>query len=292
MNVVGFISQKLDLLITDISFLFVALVAYAMLRYRFMDVRVVIRRGTIYALSLLFSLAIYTYLALLLKDTIEQNWQVNPTWTAVILIALVALGFPPLKSIVEKAVNTLFKGRKSIDLAVKELQEKMTEKTDLDKIVNLISGEIRKYLEVNEVKFFIINHHNRQLVYPSEEGVDEVMERSNDLLRYFEKYREPLVRDEIGHVIEEREGEFEKDMLRQAEKELKKKKASLALPFFTEDEVFGVVFLGERPQNKAYTVEDVKYLERLREQTQFVVANAILYKEAVERVREMAAENA
>jgi len=202
---------------------------------------------------------------LILKNTIEQSWDISPGWTTFILVGLVALGVPLLKSLVERSINTLFKGRKSIDLAVNELRKKVAEKTDLEVIVDLISDEIKKFLEVNEVKMFIINHRDKNLVH-KEEGIEEKIDFNNDLLKYFDKYSDVLIRDEIPHIIEDRVGEFERDILQKAEKEMKKRKASLAMPLKTEEEVFGFVLLGNRS-------------------VQFVLANAVLYKEAVERIK-------
>ena len=84
--------------------------------------------------------------------------------------------------------------------------------------------------------------------------------------------------------MEEREGRFEKERLQKAEKELKKRKVSLAMPFKTEEEVFGLLMLGEREQGQAYTIQDVKYLESLRGQVGFTLANTLLYKKAMARI--------
>ncbi len=262
---------------------FIFFTAYTMVRYRFMDIRVVIRKGLIYGISLIAALAVYTYIALTLKSSIEESWNVNPTWTAAILIALVALGFPPLKKLVEKSINTLFKGRKSIDLAVKEVREKVVHETDFEKLVRMVSGEVKKFLEVGEVRLYLINHQEKKYIYENN-GIKESIEIGNDLVRYFDKYSDALVRDEVPHLMEEKEGKFEKERLQKAEKELKKSKVSLAMPLRTEEEVFGLLLLGEREQGQAYTIQDVKYLESLREQVGFTLANALLYKEAMARI--------
>jgi hypothetical protein len=262
---------------------FIFFTAYTILRYRFMDIRVVIRKGLIYGISLIAALAVYTYVALTLKSTIEESWDVHPTWTASILIALVALGFPPLKKLVEKSINTLFKGRKSIDLAVKEVREKVVHETDFEKLVRLVSEEVKKFLEVDEVRLYLLNHQEKKYIYEND-GAKESIEIGNDLVHYFEKYSDALVRDEVPHLMEEKEGKFEKERLQKVEKELKKRKMSLVLPLKTEEEVFGLLMLGEREKGQAYTIQDVKYLESLREQVGFTLANALLYKEAMARI--------
>jgi len=280
---IGPIQEEIDLFFINGSVLFSFFVAYAMLRYRFMDIRVVIRKGLIYGISLVAALAVYTYIALTLKSAIDESWNVHPTWTAAILIALVALGFPPLKKLVEKSINTLFKGKKSIDLAVKEVREKVAHETDFEKLVRMVSEEVKKFLEVDKVRLYLINHQEKKYIYESD-GMKESIEIGNDLVRYFEKYSDVLVRDEVPHLMEEKEGKFEKERLQKAEKELKKRKVSLAMPLRTEEEVFGLLMLGEREKGQAYTIQDVKYLESLREQVGFTLANALLYKEAMARI--------
>lgn len=263
--------------------------SYAMLRYRFMDVHVIIRKGITYSISLLLTLAVYTYIALTLKETIEKSWNISTTWTAVILIGLVALGFPPLKNLVEKAINSLFKGQKSIDLAVKEVRDKIAEKTDLESLTNLIGAEVKKYLGVDEALIYVIDHKEQKYLVEDGEGAKS-LELKNDLIRYFEKYSDILIYDEIPHLLEERTGKFEREMLQKAEKELKKHKASSALPFKTEEEIFGFLLIGERSEGKAYTVQDVQFLEKVREQTAFTIANALLYKEAMARIKTLQPE--
>lgn len=258
--------------------------SYIIFRYRFLDIHVILRKGLIYGVSLITSLAVYTYLALTLKITIEESWDVSPGITAAMLIILVALGFPPLKMLVEKSINTLFKGRKSIDLAVKELREQVSQKKDLDALVELVVNNVTKYLEVDWVKFFIISHRDHTYIFEGD-GESEKIQPNNELVRYFEKYSDVLVRDEIPHLMEEKDGKFEKEMLQKVEKEMKKLDASLALPFKTEDELYAVTFLGNRREGSAYSVQDVEYLVQLREQVNFTLASAVLYRDAMERIR-------
>lgn len=286
-NIYGVLSTSIDLFLTDTSILFSAMISYSILRYRFMDIRIIIQKGLIYGISLIATLAIYTYLALFLKDSIEKSWSLTPGITAAILVGLVALGFPLLKMSVDRAVNTLFKGKKSIDLAVKELREQVSQKKDLDALVELVGNSISQYLGVEWAKFFIISHRDHTFVYEGD-GETERIQPSNELIRYFEKYPEALVRDEIPHLIEEQDEKFEKEMLQKAEKEMKKRNASLALPFRTEDELYAVVFLGHRQEGSAYSVQDVEYLVQLREQVNFTLASAVLYRDAMERVKLLA----
>lgn len=260
---------------------FIFFTTYAMLRYRLMDVRVVIRKSIIYAISLIVILSIYTYVAIIFKASIKELLKLNTTWATAILIALIALGFPSLKIFIEKLINKIFKDKKSIDLAVKEVREMISQETHLDKLVGIIGNEMKKYLEINEIKVYLLYRRDKIFMFTNNGNSDSI-EPKNDLIQYFEKYRDVLVQAEISHLLLEKRGKFENEKLSKAEKEMKKRKISLAMPLYTEDEIFGIIMLGDRKDT--YTIQDVRYLERLREQINSILANALLYKDAMERI--------
>ncbi|MFA5135411.1 MAG: hypothetical protein WC505_06535 [Patescibacteria group bacterium] len=249
-----------------------------------MDIHIVVRKSIVYGVSLFIALAVYTYLALLLKTNIEESWNVSPTWTAVILIVLVALGFPPLKKFIERLINSIFKDRKSIDLAVKELKERIAKKTGIDELVEVIVNNIKQYLSIQELKFFLLDRKEGKLTYHPDEYIHESLDLGNGFVHYYSSHWRPLVRDEIPHIISEVD-ERHAQQLGRLEKEMKKRKLSLIMGFKTEDEVIGLIALGEREKQQAYTVQDVEYLKQLRDQVTYTLASALQYRDAIERIR-------
>lgn len=262
---------------------YAAATSYAMIKYRFMDIRVIVRRGVIYGISLILVLAIYTYLALALKSTIEQSWNINTTWTAIILIALVALGFPPLKRLVEKIVDTTFKGRQSIDLAVQEVRDAVAKKTDAQELADAVAKNIQGYLNANAVKIFLLERTKGCFVHsPDAMQREELHEDSSDLARLALVKPDVIIRDEIPHLIEEGKGNGN---LQRAEHDMKKRHITAYVPLRTEDEVIGIIAVGDRTGSDAYTVQDVQYLEHVRDQVTAPLANALQYRDAMERIR-------
>ncbi len=281
-NIYGYMNITLDRAVLNSSSIFTIFAAYAMLRYRFLNVRFVVRKGIIYGISLVITLAVYTYLALLFKSRIEESWNISPAWTTIILIALVALGFPPLKALVARVINSLFKDKKSIDLAVKELREKISQKTDIDILREVVENEVKKYLEVPNAKLFLLN--KKEQTYSHENGSAERITSDNPLIEYAQKHSEVLVLEELQHRLEENDNAATKVQLGKASKEMKKQKWELIMPFRTEEEVFGLLIIEETKEGEAYSVQDIRYLEQLREQTAVTLANALLYQEAMERI--------
>lgn len=275
-------SEDMDFIFFNFSILFVLIIGYVMIRYRFLDAKVIIKKGLVYGISLIIALAIYTYLVLAFKQTIEESWNINTTWTAAILIILVAVGFPPLKTLVEKVVNKLFKGRKSIDLAVAEVREKISHESDFENLVGIIKKEIKDYLQIENIQLFVLDRTSNDLIGKNGDTGKSISQKSN-LIKYFNKYDEVLITEEIPHLMNERQGKFEREILQQAEKEMKKSNFNLVMPVKSDKEIIALV--GFSGSARSFTVQDVDYLNKLREQITFAIANALLYQNAMKRIQ-------
>ena len=267
------------------SFIFIGIITYSITRYRFLDIKVIIRKGVVYGLSIIIALAFYTYLAILLKDYLQNTLNLSENWGIFVLILLVALGFPPLKSLVERSINTLFKGKKSIDLAVKEVQEKMANKTDIESLIDLISQEIRKFLGLEEVEILLINRQEKNFV-----GQERSLDFSQPMVKYLQEKGEIVVKEEIPHMLEA-DHEFDHKALKEVENKMNKLNVAVAIPVGKGDELIGLILLGKKKSHDAFTVEDIKFLERLSGQALFSLGNAVLYRDAMARIREMYGEN-
>ncbi len=285
-NVNGVIAVDADFVFTNISMVFSLFTAYAMLRYRFLDISLVFKKGFVYVFSLILMLGIYTYIILQLRSSIEDAWNSSVGWTAAVLILITVAGFIPVKKGVEYLVNKMFKGRKSIDLAVAELKKDISEQSDAAALAKLVTAQTRRFLDVGEAHVYLGKPGEELVSYGN--GGDRIT-RDNDVVRYFQKYREPVVREEISHMMDEREGEFERDALQKVEKEMKKQKVAIAMPFVHEDGLYGLLTVGERETKEAFTVQDIQFLTKLREEIGFTLASALQYSYAMERIKQMQA---
>ncbi len=275
-------TENWDFIFFNFTIIFAIIITYAMLRYRFMDIRVIVRKSIVYGFSLIIVLGVFAYFVLTFKQTIEESWNLNTSWTAGILIIIVAVGFPSLKTFVEKVVNKIFQDEKSIDLAVAEVKEKLSHETDFDNLIHIIKKEIKEYLQVENIQLFVLDKVNHNFKGKDNE-VGKSIPQKSDLIKYFEKYDDVLITEEIPHLQNERSGKFEIEMLKQADKEIKKYNFRLAMPVIADKEIIAV--LGFSGIGKSFTVQDIDYLNKLREQIAFAIANALLYKEAIDRIK-------
>jgi len=76
----------------------------------------------------------------------------------------------------------------------------------------------------------------------------------------------------------------EKEILKKIEQKLKELNVGLVWPIEEKGELAGAFFLSQKIKKEAFTSDNVQYLSNLHIQMTGAVANALLYKQAVERI--------
>ena len=92
--------------------------------------------------------------------------------------------------------------------------------------------------------------------------------------------------EEIPYLIEE-QGNGEREVLQSVEKKLKALNVGLVLPIGEKGELVGAFFFGQKKKKEAFTSDNVEYLTRMQFPMTNAIANALLYKQAVERISKL-----
>lgn len=264
---------------------FIGFTAYAILRYRLMDIKVVIRKGLIYTFSLIIALAFYTYLAILGKNFLQNTLNLPENWGIFVLILLVALGFPPLKYGVEKLITTAFFSKvKNLKKKAREIAQDISSKIKLEELVNQFADEVKENISVNHLQVYLKNRKTGDFnaVYPA--GFSDLIKYEHPLTNYFKVNQEILITEEIEYM-KENENEAKVKLLENLKKELETRDVALVIPLQNLSEELDVLIFLENKKNKeAFNIEDVSFLQNIAGQFNIALANAILYKEALERI--------
>src|SRR4030042_2299831 len=106
----------------------VGFTSYAILRYRLMDVRVIIRRSAVFAVLVLIITALYAILAYFLSQIFTEIFGIQSLiLNGIVMAILVALGFEPLKKWLSFTTDRyLFKAPYNPQQVLGEFSEKLT----------------------------------------------------------------------------------------------------------------------------------------------------------------------
>ena len=264
----------------------ILVVAYAIIRYRLMDIRIVAKRIFIY-----FGVAAFTYGTFYLVAWIYQSQLGNvfsPTgYLAGLVIAPVFVvslyGVERLLKII--ANKYFFVSLYNYQKTINQLANELNYYFDLDKIIGTIVGTIKQTMQLDRAGVLLINQNKKPVQYQvakvigfnEQNGISLV--KDNFLTQYLQRTQKPLVREELTLLIRDAKIKKEQESFKRLYEHMTRIEASLCLPLVSSNKLIGIIVLGSKISHDAYTKEDLDLLDTLSKQAGIAVENAQLYQE-------------
>lgn len=267
-------------------FVSVVMVAYAILKYRFMDIRIVVRKTVIYFVSAGFVYGTFYLIIWLYGELFGSVYSNGAYLLGLIISPLFVALFVWVNNRVRGIANKyLFFDLYTHQEIIAKLTDELTNSIDLNKIVESIVNSIKDAMQLDRAGILLIDHTGETIKYKiakvigfnENNGISLVQD--NFLTRYLEKTQKPLVRDEMQLLEKDSTSAEEKQSFGQLAENMKHIEASLCLPMIISNKLIGIIVLGSKISSDAYTSEDLELLSTLSKQAAIAVDNARLYKE-------------
>jgi len=271
--------------ITGILF-FIIFTAYAILKYRLMDIRVIIRRSAVFTVIVAIITSVYALLAYLISVFFQgiigtQSIILNGVITAV----LVAIGFEPLKKWLSEITDRfLFKAEYHPQEVIAEFSDNLSATLDLSVLAKFITSRLHEVFKPQYVSLFLLNEKTKQYERKINVGkvvrkIDKIEQKLfNNIFNYLKKLKkekEIFVREEINKLNEE----LQNDILELFYEELDKHGVNLVVPIYLQDKLVGILFLGDKKSGDVYSLEDLRILEIISKQAAVAIQNSLLFEE-------------
>jgi class 3 adenylate cyclase len=243
--------------------LYPAAIGYATVRYRLFDATVVIRRSVIY--TGLAGLITGAY-ALLLAGTnalLTQADLARSPWFSAAFMFLVALLFNPLRERVQRTVDrTFFRERYDYAQTMRTLARSMSSLLDLDEITRRLTTTIESSMHVTGARLLV-------------DGLP------HDVLTALELVPGALSRYQLAA-----DPRFAAAG-RAALAAYSALGAEVVVPLRFQAELRGLLLLGAKRSEAAYTGEDLEILEALADQAAVAVANAEAHRQVLDYAQQL-----
>ncbi|MBU1255987.1 GAF domain-containing protein [Patescibacteria group bacterium] len=249
---------------------YLAIVAYAILKYRLMDIRVAIKRSTIFSGVIIIITAVYVMAAFLLGSVFFSGVYTfrSQVITGLIVAILVAVGFRPLYEWLKRTTDVfLFKGEYKPEELMADVTDVLSRTLDLDKVINTLEGQITQALRLENMEV---------VVFGKEDLEFKARKALNKLAGYFKKEREVLVLEELKR--KHSEGILSDKNFLYIE-EMEKLKSALVIPLVLKERLLGLFLLKAKKSGDMFTNEDINTLETIASQASIAIENARLYEE-------------
>jgi signal transduction histidine kinase len=258
----------------------VGIIAYAIVKYRLMDIQIAFGRGVVYFLSFITVIALGFLLVFLNNQLIKPL----PFYLAGPLIIIFSiLIFQPTFKFFEKFVSRYFYYTfYSSQKVLTDLGKRLTEILDLDKLSSLIVETLVNIMKLDRAVILLREPKSgtfqikKNIGFREENGISLL--EDNFLTLYLEKTQKPLVWEELSLAIRDSKKEKEKADLEKLQSNMKRVEANVCLPLLIEGKLTGLILLGNKISGDPYSREDLQLLVDLSYQSSVALENARLYQ--------------
>lgn len=254
---------------------FALLVAYAIVKHRLMDIRLLVLKSVAYSVVLALIAGAYAFTA----DIVMQRYKglVGQNVFNILIIFAAIFGFNPLRRFVERFTDKIFyKGRYDPQKLLCKFSEVMSSTIILDTLTDFILKTLKDEIKIDRVAIVLDE---------GERGLDQTRKGDFNLPESTIKgiidlclARKAVLTDELDEALEARQT-------------LREHNISVLLPLVSEDSLIGVLILGDKKSGDMYTLQDIQFLEILAPEAAIAIKNAELFEEKNMRVRELTALN-
>lgn len=267
-----------------VSLFMTGLTVYAIVRYRFMDIRIFLRRWMVD----LF--AVVSVIAVALFAVAVSPWGLVQTFGEIAFrIVVLVIGILTYRKVHDFYFNIankfFFTSLHNYEIRTKNYVRNLPTMIDLDLIVNSTVDMLSGVMRVGSVAIILIKKKDssEMRVYENS-GFDSRTiartARSKSLFEVIESDPEIFVHSEISTLLTAASTtKRKKNILKVVKKEMEKIDASVFVPIIIVDKLMGIIVLSEKVTKEPYTSEDIDLLFSISRQASVPIDNAFLYQE-------------
>ena len=256
------------------------ILAYAIFKYRLMDITVAITRTTIFVAVYSLVLGIPFAIALGWEEKLSHlfgnNWWMIPLTTSTVLATagpFIYLYFQ------RRAEERLFQEQIRYQTTLRQASLGMGRIKDLKRLVTLIVHIVTRTVRLEHSMIFLNDPEKKQYFLGAMRSrkvrfkPQETIPYNSAIINHLSVYKNPVVYDEI----KQRTQDYGDLRLAHLEAEMKKYDAALAVPSFVDENLIAVIMLGKKLSGQMYTNDDLAVFSILANQAALAIENAEFY---------------
>jgi PAS domain S-box-containing protein len=251
--------------------------AYAILRYRLMDVDLIFQQGYAYTLATLAVIGVL-YVFVISVGSFEEL----PESTVALLIVVAMFLFQPIRNWIQEVLDRHFfyKDRYDYRRTLLDFARELSRETDLAAMLRSVGSRLRELMQIQNVQFFL--ERDGHFYLASAEDPDVATPGSEDLDLSFLAGSETLFFESTRHRIAEHGGPLAPSA--------KQAIGTLGLTYYVPCTVRGrtLAYLGasRTDQDDFLPSEDVELMTTLAGYVGIAVENALLYRSLQSKIAE------
>ena len=253
--------------------LFSVVTAYASMRFKFIDIEVIIKKTLVFAGVFGMMMSVVAGVTSLMQSYVSQFFKVDTRLSMSLSVAAAILLYDPVrKFLVEVTDRYLFQKKDDIKVILNQLAGNIIMILDISQVADKILATLREELRLESGAIIIKDEKDKGY---------EVLESFNIAAaggRYdggdiFLKYL-----GETKRIINLENAEEKNTLPAPILGRLQDFRAVLCIPLLIHNELIGVLTLGKKKSDEEYTSEELDYLPTVASQVSIALSNARLYE--------------
>lgn len=276
---------------------YVAILAYAILRYRLLDIEVIIKKTLVFAGIFGAIIGTVGVLTSLIQNYLGQFLGVGPMARQILSVLITILLFDPTRRILVNLTDKyLFQKKYDYHKLLKDASRGMSNIESLDRLLGLVVHFVTMKMRVKNAAVLMREGRSDQFHMVYQRGFEKrhlslTLYTNDPLIHYLENHKEAVDIERVREQVESAPFRREKSAVAYDFEAIRERmiqlQASCCVPSFLGRELRAVLMLGEKKSGEYYSTEDLNLLYTLAQESSIAIENARLYDEAVKKSREL-----
>jgi signal transduction histidine kinase len=271
---------------------FVSLTAYAIIKHRLMNVRLVITRSLLFSLLVLVVSGLFTTAALLASRVFQITSTRQLLWVNLAVATLVVLTLQPLRNLLAKATDKIFfKGQVDYPAVAQRLSSLIAETLERDQLLHKFARQFKKELKLKKVDILFCQtlpqmcslyyaFPSKSVVTQSPDIKKHLWNDYGNIVSFFSQYPQVKVREEEERKVEDLKPGIYHRRLGEIVQELESRAISVIIPVISDHKEKAFICIGDKISGDIFDDRDIKLFDLLKSQLSSALEKSRLYEEA------------
>ena len=260
--------------------LYIITLAYAIIKYRIMDVNVAITRTTIFIFLYAIVFGVPAALVFWAREWLMSQWHSRWWYFPLGAYGVLSAVGPFVYIILQRrAEAVLLREQKAYQQTLLQASRGMTLIKDLNHLLNLIVRILTKTIRITHARIFLWDSGSKQFICKATRGDhhkqgSDVISETAALIQSIQETKEPLILEEIRA-----QGPAALKLSDEVIREMEELDAAVVIPSFVQERLLGFVVLGDKKSKRLYMESDLDTLSTLANQAALAIENCIFLTE-------------
>ncbi len=250
-------------------------VTYAILKYRLVDIKLVITRASIFIFVYTLVLGVPFWVGFRLLGI------------GIWLLPAILMGFfatigPFIYLYVQKrAEDRLLQEQRRYQTTLRQASAGMGRIKDLKKLLNMIVYVLTRAVRLEHTLIYILDERKKVYVLGASKRrighsqFSDIVEQDSVLVSYLSKHHLAIVYEEVKQKVQD----YQDVELLEIEKTMSSFEAALVIPIFVDQKLTAIVAMGKKESGRIYNEDDLSVFTILANQAALAIENAQFYED-------------